>query len=303
MFDILFLGTGASTPSRDYALPAVMVRHGQDMVLLDCGEGTQRQIMVSPLSFMKISAIFVTHLHGDHFYGLPGLVQTMGMMGRKDPLVIRGPPGTAEAVDAILKICPGEIGFDLDVVDMAPGEQVPVGKLLVSSFATVHGVDSQGYLIKAPDVRGKIDADKARSLGISGKDFATLEAGGEVNGVRLSDICAPDKKGKVLAYTGDTRPCDSVREAVKGADVLIHEATYLKSQAEHAEEFFHSTAADAATIARDCGCRHLFLIHISNRYKDRGECLKEAAEIFPRTHVPNDLSMYRITAGGGVRSV
>jgi len=298
MFDILFLGTGASTPSRDHALPAVLVRHGQDMVLLDCGEGTQRQIMISPFSFMKIGAILITHLHGDHFYGLPGLVQTMGMMGRTEPLTIRGPEGISEAVERILAICPGDIGFELDVDEMPPGESISVGTLTVSSFRTEHGVVSQGYLIRSPDVRGKVDAEKAKELGISGKDFSLLEAGETVNGVTLADICAPTKKGKVLAYTGDTRPCDSVKEAVKGVDVLIHEATYMKSQAAHAKEFFHSTAAEAAETAKECGCGVLFLVHISNRYKERGDCLKEAAEIFPVTHLPNDLSLYRTTRNG-----
>ena len=275
MFDILFLGTGASVPSRDHGLPAVLVRSGPDTVLLDCGEGTQRQIMVSPYSFMKVGGIFITHLHGDHFYGLPGLIQTMGMMGRKDRLVVRGPEGTAAAVEAVLS---------------------------VSSFSTDHGLVSQGHIVKEPDVRGKVDAAKAESLGISGRDFSVLEEGGTVNGVSMSDICEPTRKGKVLAYTGDTRPCPSVAEAVKGADVLIHEATYTKSEASKAQEFFHSTAAQAATVARDCGCGALFLVHISNRYKDRNECLKEAAEIFPAVYLPADLSVYKTTKRG-IKSV
>jgi len=302
MFDILFLGTGASVPSRDHGLPAVLVRSGPDTVLLDCGEGTQRQIMVSPYSFMKVGGIFITHLHGDHFYGLPGLIQTMGMMGRKDRLVVRGPEGTAAAVEAVLSVCPGELGFELDVSDMSPGETVSVGALSVSPFSTDHGLVSQGYIVKEPDVRGKVDAAKAESLGISGRDFSVLEEGGTVNGVSMSDICEPTRKGKVLAYTGDTRPCPSVAEAVKGADVLIHEATYTKSEASKAQEFFHSTAAQAATVARDCGCGALFLVHISNRYKDRNECLKEAAEIFPAVYLPADLSVYKTTKRG-IRSV
>ena len=302
MLDILFLGTGASVPSRDHGLPAVLVRSGPDTVLLDCGEGTQRQIMVSPYSFMRIGGIFITHLHGDHFYGLPGLIQTMGMMGRKDRLIVRGPEGTAAAVETVLSICPGDLEFELDVEDMPPGDSVTVGALTVSCFATDHGVVSQGYIVKEPDVRGKVDAAKAESLGISGKDFSVLEDGGTVNGVTLGDICEPMRKGKVLAYTGDTRPCETVSEAVRGADVLIHEATYTKAQVAKAEEFLHSTAAQAAATARDCGCGALFLVHISNRYKDRNECLKEAAEIFPATYVPSDLSVYKTTKRG-IRSV
>ncbi len=302
MFDILFLGTGASVPSRDHALPAVFVRSGPDSILLDCGEGTQRQIMVSPFSFMKLGGIFITHLHGDHFYGLPGLIQTMGMMGRKDRLVVRGPVGTAAAVEAVLSVCPGDIGFELDVKDMVPDDSVSVGKVTVTTFATDHGLPSQGYVLREPDVRGKIDTGKAESLGISGKDFTVLEEGGTVNGVTIDDICAPVRRGKSLAYTGDTRPCDTLSEAVKGVDVLIHEATYMRAESENAEKFFHSTAAQAAATARDCGCGALFLVHISNRYRDRGDCLKEAAEVFPNTYMPSDLSLYKTTRNG-IKSV
>ena len=302
MFDILFLGTGASVPSRDYALPAVLVRSGPDTVLFDCGEGTQRQIMVSPFSFMKLGGIFITHLHGDHFYGLPGLIQTMGMMGRRDPLIVRGPEGTVSALETMLSVCPGEIGFELDVADMSPGDEVSVGTLKVSAFATEHGITSQGYVLKEPDVRGKVDAAKAESAGITGKDFSVLEEGGTVNGVSMEDICEPVRRGKSLAYTGDTRPCATLTEAVRGVDVLIHEATYTESERDHAERFFHSTAADAASAAKECGCSSLFLVHISNRYKDREVCLKEAAAIFPETYVPVDLALYKTTKKG-IKSV
>jgi Metal-dependent hydrolases of the beta-lactamase superfamily III len=206
MFDILFLGTGASVPSKERALPCVAVRRGPDIVMFDCGEGSQRQMMISPYSFMKIRAIFVTHMHGDHFYGLPGLLQTMGMMGRRDPLTVCGPAGFSDALKTCLGICEGDLEYELDSLDVSPGDVIPVKDMTVTVFATRHGIASQGYLLREPDVRGKIDAEKAKALGIDGKDFSVIEDGGEVNGVRLEDICAPTRKGTSVAYTGDTLP-------------------------------------------------------------------------------------------------
>jgi len=303
MFDLLFLGTGASVPSRDRALPAVVVRRGNDVVLFDCGEGTQRQFMVSRISFMKVSAVFITHLHGDHFYGLPGLLQTMGMMGRKSPLILRGPEGFAEALERALSVCPGEMEYELDIRDMSPGEFQTVGELVVSSFSTDHGVPSQGYLVKEPDTRGHIDMEKAKELGVSGRqDLSRIVDGEEVNGVVLKDICPDVTKGKTVAYTGDTCRCETVDEAVKGADILIHEATYMEPEMKLAQEFHHSTALSAAHTAADCGCGTLFLVHISNRYKDREAPRAEARRIFRYTYAPADLEMYHTTVNG-VRSV
>ena len=302
MLDILFLGTGASVPSKDRALPCVAVRRGPDIVLFDCGEGSQRQLMISPFSFMKIRAIFVTHLHGDHFYGLPGLLQTMGMMGRRDPLIVCGPQGFSEALRTCLDICEGDLEYDLESRDVSPGDVVAVKDMTVSVFATEHGITSQGYVLREPDVRGRIDAKKAASLGIEGKDFSVIENGGEVNGVRLGDISDPAKKGISVAYTGDTRMCQSVRDAVEGVDVLIHESTYMEQESSLAEEHFHSTAVKAASLARDAGCGTLMLIHISNHYKEPEKVLGEARAVFPRTYAPSDMERYRVT-GSGVRSV
>lgn len=302
MLEFSFIGTGASVPSRTRGLPAVLVRRGEDTILLDCGEGTQRQIMVSPFSFMKISAIFVTHLHGDHFYGFPGLVQTMGMMGRTKPLICRGPSGFSESVRAAMSMCPADLGFELDVADMDPGMCQTVGALEVRTFATVHGIPSMGFVIREPDRTGKFDRKAISALNLSGEDIKAIRAGETVGGVSLSDICSKSRPGKTLAYTGDTRPCESLSEAVAGVDVLIHESTYADAQAAQALEYFHSTARDAATTARDCGCGALFLVHTSTRYKDPADILAQAREVFPNSYVPDDLAHY-VTTETGVRSV
>lgn len=298
MFDLLFLGTGASVPAKDRALPCVAVRSGSDIVLFDCGEGSQRQLMCSRFSFMKISAIFITHLHGDHFFGLPGLLQTMGMSGRTDPLIVCGPQGFSDALKVSLGVCEGEIEYPLEVRDVAPGDIIEVNDLTVSVFRTEHGILSQGYVVREPDVRGKIDTAKARELGIKGKDFRALENGETVAGVTLQDISLPPTKGRSVAYTGDTVKLPEIAEAVKDVDVLIHEATFLKPQAENARLHFHCTAAEAAETAKEAGVGHLFLVHVSNRYKDRSEVLAEASDIFPGTTVPNDFDFFRMTKDG-----
>lgn len=298
MFDLLFLGTGASVPSRDRALPCVAVRSGSDVILFDCGEGTQRQLMCSRFSFMKVRAIFVTHLHGDHFFGLPGLLQTMGLSGRKDPLLVCGPEGFSEALNTILGLCEGEIEYPLDIRDVKPGDELDVQHMRVTVFRTDHGILSQGYVVREPDIRGKVDADRAKALGISGKDFRKLEAGETVNGVRLEDISYPITPGKSVAYTGDTSKCQTVIDAVRGVDVLIHESTYSDLEAGKAEEHHHSTARSAAETAKEAGVGTLVLVHVSNRYKDRSQIQAEAAEVFPDTVVPEDFQFYSMTNSG-----
>ena len=298
MFDLLFLGTGASIPSRNSALPCVAVRRGSDIILFDCGEGSQRQLMCSRMSFMKIRGIFITHLHGDHFFGLPGLLQTMGMSGRTDSLVVCGPRGFSEALRMSLSVCEGEIEYPLEIRDVDPGDTVQVGDLTVSVFKTEHGILSQGYVLREPDVRGTIDGKRARELGLEGRDFTELENGGTVNGIALADVCSPPVPGRSVAYTGDTTKCQTVIDAVKGVDILIHEATYAESERENAEKHFHSTAASAAETAKEAGAKVLMLIHVSNRYKDRNVILEEARAVFPDTYVPSDFDFYTMTKAG-----
>lgn len=254
--------------------------------------------MTSPVSFMKVRAIFITHLHGDHFYGLPGLLQTMGMYGRTEGLSVYGPEGFTRSLQVCLDACEGTIPYELTMKDMSPGETVDVKDLSVSAFATVHGIPSQGYVIREPDVRGRIDVEKAESLGISGKDFRVLEQGGEVNGVLLSDIASKPVKGASVAYTGDTTRCATLDEAVKDVDVLIHESTYMDSEKALADEHYHSTARSAAETARDAGVKALILIHVSNRYKDREVVRKEAIEVFRNTYAPEDFTYYRMVQNG-----
>ena len=300
--EILFLGTGATIPSRDRVMPCVAVRHVSDVVLFDCGEGSQRQLMLSPFSFMKISGIFITHMHGDHVLGLPGLLQTMSMSGRKDPLIVCGPSGFAKGLEGMLSICEGEISYPLDVRELNDGDVVEFKGFNVSAFRNEHNIPSLGYYAEENDTH-RFDREKATSMGIKpGPDFSRLQNGESVCGVTPDMVMGDTIRGCKVVYSGDTVPCDRLTEVSKDADVLIHESTYSEEHAGLAKEHWHSTATQAAMTARGCGCRALMLIHISNRYENRDSIREEAAVIFENTIIPSDLEMFSVTRDN-IRSV
>ena len=299
MLELLFLGTGAAVPSREHSTSCIAVRSGSNIILLDCGEGSQRQIMVSPFSFMKIRAILITHMHGDHVFGLPGLLQTMGISGRKEPLTVYGPRGIAAGLSAMMSATEGETTYPVDVVELSGGETFQVGTMTVECYPTDHGMPSVGYVVREPDRPGKLDRDAALALGIrDGPDMAKLKNGETVNGVRPEQVLGPSARGQSVSYTGDTLPCQSVVEASRGVDVLVHEATYTESEADQARDHYHSTSMSAAEVARAAGVGCLMLTHISNRYDDRGVILEEARATFPNSFVAEDMDLYEITSQG-----
>jgi len=299
MLELLFLGTGASIPSRDKSLPCVAVRHGSNVTMFDCGEGSQRQMMVSSMSFMKINQIFITHLHGDHILGLPGLLQTMGMSGRKDHLLVCGPKGTKKALTKVLDACEGNIEYALEIRELKGGEKIEFKGFSVFSFKTEHVVNSLGYVLKEDDTGGRFDKSKALELGIQpGPDFTRLQNGETINGVRPEQVIGRSKPGCSVAYTGDTIPCRTVSKAVKNVDVLIHEATFSKKEEKLALEHMHSTAGQAAFTAKEANVKTLMLIHISNRYDDITVIENEAKETFANTIAVRDMQMFRVTSGG-----
>lgn len=296
MLEILFLGTGASVPSRDRSTSCIAVRGGSDIILMDCGEGSQRQIMISPFSFMKIRAVLITHMHGDHVFGLPGLLQTMSLNGRKEPLTVYGPEGLRAGLDAMMSVTEGETCYDLSVVELSGGERFSVNNMTIQSYVTDHGIRSLGYVLREADYPGKLDKAKAMSLGISpGPEMARLKNGETIRGVRPEDVISPSIPGLSVSYTGDSRPCQGITEASKGVDVLIHESTFMSSESALAHDHFHSTATQAAEAARACGVRALMLTHISNRYDDRGAVVDDVRSIFAETVAVDDLQLYEVT--------
>ncbi|MBR4504714.1 MAG: ribonuclease Z [Candidatus Methanomethylophilaceae archaeon] len=295
--EILFLGTGASLPSRNRSTSCIALRSGSDIILMDCGEGSQRQLMISPFSFMKIRAVLITHVHGDHILGLPGLLQTMGLLGRKDPLMICGPKGFAAPLKAIMDATEGETEYPVEVVEADHGNEFSVCKMKVSVFGTDHGLPSVGFIVSEPDSPGKLDRGKALSLGIKdGPDMARLKRGETVKGILPEQVVGPIRRGIRVAYTGDTRSTSAIADAIGDVDALIHESTYMSSETSLADSHFHSTALQAAATAKEAGVRYLFLTHISNRYDDcRDSLLEEAKAVFSETILADDFDRYEIT--------
>ncbi len=304
MLELLFLGTGASVPSRDRATSCIAVRGGSDIILMDCGEGSQRQLMISPFSFMKIRAVLITHLHGDHVFGLPGLLQTMSLSGRTEPLTVYGPKGLARGLDMMMTATEGETMYPLEVVELDGGEEFKVRDLTVCSFRTEHGMPSVGFVVRERDKPGRLDRAKAASLGVrDGPDMARLKNGETVGDVTPEMVVGPKTPGASIAYTGDTMPCDTVTEGCRGATVLVHESTYMSTEEGLAADHFHSTARQAAETADAAGVKTLLLTHISNRYDDRTAVEAEAREIFPDSVAVEDMDWFEVMSGSFRRKV
>jgi ribonuclease Z len=295
MVDVLFVGTGACVPSRERSLPCVALRIKKDVILFDCGEGSQRQLMVSPFSFMKIKAIFISHLHGDHFLGLPGLLQTMSLSGRKDDIILAGPEGFGDSVRSVIKACGGGITYGMDIIDASDGDTFVFKEFIVKAFSVSHKVPALGFALEENRRKGKFDRSKAESLGLTpGPDFTRLQNGETVKGVTPDDVIGPSRRGRRVIYSGDTARCASVTEIAKDAEMLIHEATYLSGDADMAKEHMHSTAADAASVAKDANVSVLFVTHVSNRYDDPSLIEKECRDIFSNTVLAKDLMLFTV---------
>ncbi len=295
MLELLFLGTGASVPSRDKATSCIAVRHGSDIILMDCGEGSQRQLMISPFSFMKIKTILITHLHGDHVFGLPGLLQTMSLSGRTEPLTIYGPKGIRNCVDSFMSVTEGETIYPVEIVEVSGGERLLSGDMTIDVYPTEHGMPSVGFTVREPDRPGKLDKEKAMSLGLQeGPEMSRIKNGETIRGISPEQVLGPDVKGCSISYTGDTMRCDSVIEGSRGVTALIHESTYMSSEDELASEHFHSTALQAAEVAKAAEVGHLLLTHVSNRYDDLSVVEDEARRVFPNVNAVRDMELYEV---------
>ena len=305
--EIVFLGTGGSVPTRNRNTSATAARVGPEILLFDCGEGTQRQLMSSTVSFMKITRIFITHLHGDHFLGLPGLIQSMNFAGRLEPLDIYGPEGTSSMIDTILNLGYFQAGFQVSSHDVADFDIIRGKGYSVKAVRTDHSIPSFGFVLDE-DVRpGKFNKVRAMELGVpEGPLFSKLQSGSSVT--VEGRVISPDmvmgepRPGLKVAFSGDTRPSEHFMESVLGCDLLVHEATADVSLQEKAKEFGHSTARDAATIASLAGVKTLYLNHFSGRYEDVGLLIDEARNIFPNTYASEDLMIVHVNYDGTVIS-
>lgn len=262
-------------------------------MLFDCGEGTQRQMMRFGTGF-GLQAIFVTHLHADHFIGIIGLLRTLALQDREEPLTIYGPPGTERVLDTAIHLGVERINFPVTVGEASPEQPVHFGEYDVVPFQVRHGTSAVGYALRELPRLGRFDVDRARELGIpEGRLFGRLHRGEpvEVDGrtIHPEEVVGDPRPGRLVVYTGDTRPCPDTVAAATGADLLIHEATFLEDEGDRAHETFHSTARGAALVAREAEVERLVLTHVSARYsEDPGPLTDEARAVFPDTWVAHD---------------
>ena len=289
---LFFAGTGGSVPTARRGLPALLLRAGGERLLFDCGEGTQRQLLRS-VGLPEIDAVFLTHYHADHWLGLPGMLKTFDLRSREAPLVVYGPPGL-NALMAAMRSVIGRTAYHLELVELDRHDEVAFDGYVVSPFAVAHRVPAYGYAFVEDDRPGRFDAARAEELGVRpGPDFGRLQRGETVDGVRPEQVIGDDRPGRRIVISGDTAPCQGVEAFADGADVLVHEATFLSDEAARARDTGHSTAAQAAGIARDAGVRLLALTHLSTRYFPR-EVRAEATAVFADTVVPRDFDAIEV---------
>jgi ribonuclease Z len=283
---LFFAGTAGSVPTARRGLPALLLRAGGERILFDCGEGTQQQLLRS-VGLPELDAIFITHYHLDHWLGLIGMVKSFDLRGREKPLAIYGPPGLGQLFGGLRPII-GRTAYPLTTVDLEPHEEIRYESFLVSAFPVKHRVEAYGYAIVEDDRPGRFDVEAARALGVpDGPDFGRLQRGETVNGVRPEQVMGETRGGRRIVISGDTAPCQAVEVFAHDADVLVHEATFMEDERARARETGHSTAKQAAEIARDAGVRLLALTHLSTRYFPR-DIRDEARTVFPNTIVPRD---------------
>ena len=306
--ELVFLGTGASWPSVERNVPAVAVKRGSEILLFDCGEGTQRQFQRSTLSYMQVQKIFITHLHADHYLGLPGLVQTMRLNERKEPLLIAGPPGIRELCEDLRVVARGakdakgakpgrgkrDGALEVQIVEMKSGDELSFPGYKVVAREVRHTIAALAYAVVEDARPGRFNKPRALELGVpEGKAFGMLQRG---ESVTLDDgrvitpdmVLGPARRGRKIVYTGDCVPCEQTVELAAGADHLVHEATYA-SDFPDANKHGHSTAAQAAFIAKAAKVSNLYLTHISPRYTSAKPLVEEARKIFPESHEAYDL--------------
>ncbi|MHA6251036.1 ribonuclease Z [Oceanobacillus sp. CAU 1775] len=296
---LTFLGTGAGVPSkeRNVASFALSLLQEENQVwLFDCGEATQHQILYTSIKPRKINKIFITHLHGDHIYGLPGFLSSRSFQGGNDLLTVYGPKGIKKFIETTLSISKTHLNYSIEIVEIEDGFKIIEDNFTIYVKLLDHGIPSFGYRIEEKNTPGELLVHKLKALGIEPgpiygqlKNNAFIETD-EHGRLYRKDFIGPDKVGKIITVFGDTRYKIEHIDFALNADVLVHEATFNASQSDLAKKYYHSTTKEAASIARDAKVKRLVMTHISSRFQsvDSKALLKEAMEIFPHTSLAND---------------
>jgi ribonuclease Z len=289
---IFFAGTAGSIPTSRRGLPALLIRRGGERILFDCGEGTQRQL-VSSVGLADLDAVFLTHFHADHWLGLPGLLKTFDLRGRDRPLAIHGPRGLSELLALALRAA-GRVRFELDLIELEPGSALARDGYQIAAVEVAHRGPALAYVLFEDERPGVFDPDAAKRHGVRpGPDYGRLQRGETVNGVRPEQVVGAPRAGRKLVISGDTTPCESLQIAAHEADVLVHEATFAEEERGRAAETGHSTAGQAAEVARAAEVRLLALTHFSTRYPV-ALMRDEARAIFDATVLPRDFDTIEV---------
>lgn len=300
--ELLFLGTGSGVPAKHRNVSGMMLKlldERNSMWLFDCGESTQHQILNTTLKPRKIEKIFITHMHGDHIFGLPGLLSSRAFQGGDTPLTIYGPKGIKQYVTMSLKLSRSHLRYGIRFVEIEEeGKLFEDEQFVVTTKRLQHGIPSYGYRIVEKDRKGELMADKLQAMGVPfGPLFGRLKRGETIvldNGQEISgqDFIGPNQKGRIVTILGDTKYSEKSIELAKDADILVHESTFMNKDKELAHSYNHSTNLEAVAVAEKAGVSKLLLTHISARYLYAESKLmeKEAQEQFPDTFVMNDFT-------------
>jgi ribonuclease Z len=293
---VLFLGTAGSVPTVQRAPASILVRRGGDRVLIDCGEGTQRQLLRS-VGLPDVEQIFLTHYHADHFLGLPGMLKTFAMRGREVPLTIYGPPGLRSLMSDLRRVY-GRLTYEVRMHELRPTDAVEMDGWRIGAYAAVHRLEALGYALVEDERPGRFDPALAQRLGVvPGPEYGRLQRGEavEANGhtIQPRDVMGESRPGRTLVFTGDTEPCDATVAVAHGADLLVHDGTFADEEAERARKTGHSTARQAAEVAERAAVSLLALTHLSSRYF-APTIEKEARTVFERTVVPRDFDVIEV---------
>jgi len=298
LFRLVFLGTAGTIPSPERSTSAIFVQYSNHRFLFDCGEGAQRQMMSAKLGFRNLDNVFITHMHTDHFIGVFGLIETLSLNGRKKELNFFTP--NPEVLKALFEIFGYEgLDYQINVKKVRDGDEISFRDFKILAFRTEHIVPSVGYALIERDTR-RFEREKALALGIPpGPIYARLKSGESVywrgNLINPEMVLGELKRGRKLVYTGDTRPCERTIEVAKDADILIHDASFAEELKERAIESGHSTAREAAEVAKRASVKKLILTHISARYSKEPEVLlREAKEFFENVEIAKDFAEFKL---------
>jgi len=298
---VVFLGTGGSVPTPDRSLPAILIQRENELLMFDCGEGVQRQMIKAKCGFHKKMKILITHMHGDHLLGLPGLMQTMAMLDRERKLEIYGPLGLKRFLEGIEETVQFVLSFPVEIYEIEKaGVVCDEEEYFVHAVETNHVIPGFAYAFVEKARPGRFYPEKARKLGVpEGRLWSELQHGRNVelpNGkvINSERVLGPSRQGRSIVYTGDTRPFSGLAKLATKADLLIHDATLDDELAERANEDGHSTPSQAADTAKKARVRELILTHISARYRDTSELKEQARKIFKNVQVAEDFMKIEI---------